>query len=378
MLNFFGVPANADTPIHVKTSTNPTADEISPASTAESSGPLETGAQRLPLVALQAWQKEAFGMFIHFGMSTFDGAEFSAGDKPSAFYAPDALDVDQWVRVARDAGMKYAVLTAKHVSGHCLWPSRFTDYHVGTGGNRTDVVGEFVSACRRHGIKPGLYYCLWDNHHKFGSVTPSDVMAWNGRQQGSNENSGNPFDVLRPAFTTAEANTFFLNQITELLTQYGNIFEMWIDIPGVVGRAFRQHLYWEIARLQPDTVIMMNNGFGDGTQYPVDYAWPADLMAIERWLPNSTAPFNPWREIEGKRYYLPAEVCDPIGREWFFTDADQARCDKELLGMFLTCRGRNTNLLLNVPPDRSGRIPEKFVEPLIRLRRNLDLLGFEI
>jgi alpha-L-fucosidase len=123
---------------------------------------------------------------------------------------------------------------------------------------------------------------------------------------------------------------------------------------------------------------MMNNGFGDGTQYPVDYAWPADIMAIERWLPNSTAPFNPWREIEGKRYYLPAEVCDPIGREWFFTDADQARCDEELLGMFLTCRGRNTNLLLNVPPDRSGRIPEKFVEPLVRLRKNLDLLGFEI
>jgi len=335
------------------------------------------GDQRLPIAVLQSWQEQAFGMFIHFGMSTFDQDEFSAGDKPGSFYAPKALDVDQWVRTARDAGMKYAVLTAKHVSGFCLWPSQFTDYHVGTSGDTTDVVNTFVLACRKYDVKPGLYYCLWDNHHKFGSVTPSDVMAWKNMTLSSANNQANPHDVLRAAFTTNEANTFFLNQIKELLTNYGQLFELWIDIPGIVGRTFRQHLYDEIARLQPEVIIMMNNGFGDGTHYPVDYAWPADIMAIERWLPSSAAPFQPWRDIEGGRHYLPGEVCDPIGREWFYTNGDGPRSDQELLGMYLTCRGRNTNLLLNVPPDQTGKIPQEYVDALIRLRGNLDILGID-
>ncbi|MFY8216799.1 MAG: alpha-L-fucosidase [Chthoniobacterales bacterium] len=201
-------------------------------------------------------------------------------------------------------------------------------------------------------------------------------MRWKHVQLGVTDNGSNPVDVLARAFTTDEANQFFLNQMMELLTTYGEIFEVWMDIPGVVGRAFRQRLYWEIARLQPAAYIMMNNGFGDGTGYPVEYAWPADLMAIERWLPNGTAPFNPWREIEGKKVYLPGEVCDPIGREWFFKEEDHPRCDRELLGMYLTCRARNTNLLLNVPPDRTGRLPDNYVQSLLRLRKNFGLLSF--
>src|SRR5438552_14950198 len=106
------------------------------------------GAQRLSLDALQRWESLAYGMLIHFGMSTFDGNEISEGDKPSSFYAPDKLDVDQWISVARDAGMKYAVLTAKHVSGHCLWPSALTEYDVATSSNKTDVVDAFVKACQ--------------------------------------------------------------------------------------------------------------------------------------------------------------------------------------------------------------------------------------
>jgi len=114
----------------------------------------ETGHQRLSLEKLRAWENLGYGMFIHFGMSTFDGDELSKGDKPSTFYAPDKLDVDQWVSIARDAGMKYAVLTAKHVAGHCLWPTKHTDYQIGTSGNKTDVVGAFVEACRKRGVLP--------------------------------------------------------------------------------------------------------------------------------------------------------------------------------------------------------------------------------
>src|SRR4051812_38440561 len=189
-----------------------------------------TGAQRLSLDALRRWESLGYGMFIHFGMSTFDGDEFSRGEKPSTTYAPDKLDVDQWVQVARDAGMKYAVLTAKHVAGHCLWPSKHTDYDVETSGNKSDVVGEFVKACEKRGLMAGLYYCSWDNHHRFGSKTPSDVA----------------FDA---ATTTQEYRDFQLAQVGELLTTYKPVGEVWIDIPGVLGAEGRRRQYEQIARL---------------------------------------------------------------------------------------------------------------------------------
>lgn len=317
------------------------------------------GSQRLSLAKLQAWEKLGYGMFIHFGMSTFEGKELPDGKAPANLYAPDKLDVEQWVSVARDAGMKYAVLTAKHVAGHCLWPSKHTKYHVGNSGNKTDVVEAFVEACRKKGIMPGLYYCSWDNHHRFGSLTPSDTT-----------------EIGQFSFTTRAYQDFQTAQIKELLTQYGKIGEVWVDIPAVLPRCYRQELYQTIASMQPDTVIMMNTGFGDGSNYPVDRAWPADLIAIERWLPNSHTGHLNWREIEGKQYYMPGEVCDPIGKEWFFVDGDKPRSDAELLGMYLVCRSRHTNLLLDVPPDKHGVIPKMHVEALMRLRKNLDKVGF--
>ncbi|MDZ4198467.1 MAG: alpha-L-fucosidase, partial [Kiritimatiellia bacterium] len=250
----------------------------------------DPGHQRLSLEKLQAWERLKYGMFIHFGMSTFTGAEKPSGQEPSSVYAPDRLDVDQWICVARDAGMKYAVLTTKHVSGHGLWPSRHTDYHVGTSGHPTDVVEAFVKACERHGILPGFYYCSWDNHHLMGSQTPS-LTAWDD------------------AFTTRRYQDFQTAQIEELLTQYGSIGEVWIDIPNVLPRGYRQDLYNRIAGWQPNAVIMMNNGIGDGTAYSVGKVWPSDLIAIERFLPNSHTGHVRWRTIEGKDYYLPGEVC---------------------------------------------------------------------
>src|SRR5213593_4641814 len=104
---------------------------------AETSQPVtRQGAQRLSLDALQKWEQLGYGMFIHFGMSTFVGQELPDGKAPSTTYAPDKLDVDQWISVARDCGMKYAVLTAKHVAGHCLWPSALTDYDIDTSSNK--------------------------------------------------------------------------------------------------------------------------------------------------------------------------------------------------------------------------------------------------
>lgn len=322
----------------------------------ETHGDNHEGSQRLPLAKLQAWEALQYGMFIHFGMSTYDGDELSRGDMPSTTYAPDKLDVDQWVSVARDAGMKYAVLTAKHVAGHCLWPSRHTDYHVGTSGNTTDVVEAFVNACHQRGLMPGLYYCSWDNHHLLGSLTPT-LTTWD------------------EAFTTRAYQEFQSAQIDELLTQYGEIGEVWIDIPKVLPRCYRQELYDQVAALQPDAVIMMNNGIGDGSKYPVEMAWPADLIAIERFLPNSHTGHVKWRQIEGKSYYLPGEVCDPIGKEWFFTEEDRPRSDAELLGMYLVSVSRGANLLLDVGPDKHGLIPKQCIDALGRLRKNMDALA---
>ena len=309
------------------------------------------GAQRLPLDKLEAWEKLQYGMFIHYGMSTFVQNELPDGKAPPATYAPDKLDVGQWVSVARDAGMKYAVLTTKHVAGHCLWPTKRTDYSVVNSTDKTDVVEKFVTACREKGVLPGFYYCSWDNHNRYGSRTPSDGAV---------------------SYTTSLYQTFQTAQLTELLTQYGPIAETWIDIPGVLGRGYRTFLYDYVARLQPDTVIMMNSGISTQENYSVVYAWPSDIIAIERSLP-ADAGFKKLREIEGKTYYMPGEVCDPIGKEWFWVEGDVPRADDALAKQFRACKERGVNLLLDVPPDKHGLIPEYSVQALNKLRKNVGI-----
>ena len=321
----------------------------------------EAGAQRLSLARLRAWEGLGYGMFIHFGMSTFVGNELPDGKAPASAYDPDRLDVDQWIQVARDAGMKYAVLTAKHVAGHCLWPSRHTDYSVARSGDHTDVVRAFVKACERRGVLPGLYYCSWDNHHLFGSLTPS---------MGGRLSVGGGTGQL--AYTTSLYQDFQTAQLTELLSEYGPIGEVWVDIPGVLGRGYRTFLYNHIAQLQPDAVIMMNSGIDDGTHYNVDYAWPSDLIAIERNLPPALGHVR-WRDVNGKRYYLPAEMCDPIGKEWFYVEGDLPKPDDQLLAMLVECRKRGANLLLDVPPNKHGLIPDAQRDALLRLRKNASL-----
>lgn len=306
------------------------------------------GNQRLPMERLREWESLRYGMFIHFGIGTFSGRITPNSQPAASEYAPGRLDVDQWVSVARDAGMKYAVLTAKHIAGHCLWPTRHTDYSVASSGNKTDVVAAFVKACEQRGVRPGLYYCSEDYHNRFGSRCRDDA-------------GGAPF-------TTSIYQTFQTAQLTELLTQYGAIAEIWIDIPGMLGRGYRTFLYHHITSLQPETIVMMNNGdFTDGSEYNIDYAWPSDLFAIERNLPPPSG-HRQWRTIDGREYYMPGEVCDPIGKEWFWREGDTPRPEAALRAQIEACRDRGVNLLLNVPPDRDGRIPRDSVAALHKIR----------
>jgi alpha-L-fucosidase len=324
--------------------------------TAEQRG--ERGKQRLSQSLLEQWEQLKYGMFIHFGMSTFVQNELPDGKTPPTTYAPDRLDVGQWISVARDAGMKYAILTTKHVAGHCLWPSKYSDYTVANSTDKTDVVGKFVEECRAKGILPGFYYCSWDNHNRFGSKTPSDSQE---ERQG-----------IEP-FTTSVYQTFQTNQITELLTTYGPIFEMWVDIPGVLGRGYRTFLYNRIAELNPAIYIMMNSGISTQEKYDVNYAFPSDLIAIERSLPPGGGGHNKWREIESREYYMPGEVCDPIGKDWFYTKDDRPRPDDALANIYMSTVKGGANLLLDVGPDIHGLIPDYSVQALMRLRKNVGI-----
>jgi alpha-L-fucosidase len=324
------------------------------------------GAQRLSLEKLKAWETMGYGMFIHFGLSTFVEKEIPDGTDSSTIYAPDHFDVDQWISVARDAGMRYAVLTAKHCSGHCLWPSKYTDYTVATSGKKTDVVLQFIKACKKYGVKPGLYYNCIDNHSKFGSRTLSDLKP---SPISYSYPKGN--EPLAP-FTSSMYQNFMTDQLTELFTQYGPVAEIWIDNPGILGSGYRTYLYHYLAGLQPDAVIMMASDMNDGADFDVAAAWPSDLVPLKASLPPISG-HKKWRVINGKTYYMPAEVCDPIGKDWFYMPRDQPRANEELTKQYLAIRNRGANFLLDVPPDKRGLIPDKYIKALLNLKKNADI-----
>jgi alpha-L-fucosidase len=313
--------------------------------------------QRLSIDRLKAWESAGSGMFIHFGMSTFIGDECPEGDAPLDAYAPDTVDADGWVRLAKDAGMKYVVLTAKHVAGHCLWPSKQTDYHVGDG---TDVLAETVNACARHGIGLGLYYCSWDNHHRFGTITAGDVGIYRSQ-------------------VTPEYLEFQLAQLEELMTSYGPIFEMWIDIPQVLGPDGRKDCYDLCTALQPETVVIMNQGCQGSSLLDVEHAWPFDVSTRERQFPEcarwgqgeegTTVGHSKLYTIDGESRYIPTEICDTLGYYWFHDERDQPRPVEEVAAMRTLARSRGCNMLLNVPPDRTGRIPDEFAKTLLESSR---------
>ncbi|UCD29764.1 MAG: alpha-L-fucosidase [Planctomycetota bacterium] len=293
---------------------------------------------------LKEWEGLKYGMFIHYGMSTFTGRDIDPGDKPASTYAPSNLDVAQWIRVAREAGMKYAILTAKHVPGYCLWDSKDYDYDVAQGTDKTDVVAEFMKQCKRAGIKPGLYYCVLDGHNEGG-------VKWK-------------------AAVGEKYLKLIKHHLTELHTRYPGIYEQWIDIPSKLSPAQRRQVYQLIKRLNPQCIVIMNQGFRDAVTVPMN-AWPTDLLNGERTLPPK-AGHNPVKTVKGQKYYLPMEVCDTIGSTWHWIPGDYCRSTHSLYGLYKNCRERGANLLLNVSPDRSGRIPAEYIKALKEFKKVID------
>ena len=312
---------------------------------------------------MRKWRALQYGMFLHFGMSTFTGDEFDPGEADSRVYAPSNPDPRQWVGVAAEAGMKYAVLTAKHVSGHCLWDSRVScrgnqyDYDVATSGNPTDVVRAFLDACKEFGILPGLYYCLLDFHN---NPVPR-VEQWTcGRMP-------------------EEYFSFVQAQLQELAEQYPETRYFWIDIPRAASMEQRGVLYDLLRRSDPARIILFNHGFinkDDCMPFTIErtegISWPTDVLNSERdVIPGPSALQQTW---EGPTFHIGYEHCDVVGENWFWTATDKARSTEVLYEIYRSCVCEaGGNLLLNVGPNRDGRLEPWQIQALMDLRRRIEV-----
>lgn len=329
---------------------------LSVSAVAAATPPVTPATERTP--ALAGWEAMKYGAFIHFGMSTFTQDQF--GKKPATLddYNPTALDVDQWVRVIRDAGMKYALLTAKHCYGHCLWPSKFSDNTVANSPIKTDVVREYVDACRKHGIKPGLYYLLgwdWENQKR---MTPDEYEA------------------------------FCINQLTELLTDYGPIYEIWLDIPWDMGpdtAARLARIYAACKKAQPECLVLLNQSFYNGiaprsktetwmqqeTGGGEVLIWPSDLMNGEESCPPSSGHV-PGITVNGVKHYLPMETQDCLNKSWFWIKGENPKPLSWLASRHRAVVGKNVNWILNIGPDPEGKIPQEQIDALMALKKAIE------
>jgi alpha-L-fucosidase len=322
-----------------------------------------------PSAAQQAWLELGYGMFIHFGPNTFAGTAWGDGTFRAIDFRPAELDCRQWAGVAAEAGMRYAVLTAKHHDGFCLWPTSLTDYSIKNTPDQRDVVGEFVGACRAAGIRPGLYYSLWDRNC---SVYDDD----------------------------AAYAAFMRGQVNELLSSYGDIVELWFDggwdkehptrewpydvaweedpqIDRAVLRGSRwewRALYDSIKAVQPDCIVLNNSGSdrpGTPRTFPLDARTSEHLEFVFHDKLFQADQREVWRDDDGQELFLPLEYSTSLNPHWFHTGKPfyLHPSAHTIAGWKETARQANANFLLNVGPNRQGLIPDYHRHFLIEATR---------
>lgn len=311
-----------------------------------------------PTPAQLRYQRRERALFLHFGVNTFTDREWGTGDESPSIFDPAALDARQWARCARAAGVRSMVLTAKHHDGFCLWPSALTDHSVRRSpwrGGAGDAVRDFTDACRAEGLGAGLYLSPWDRHERSYGDSP-------------------------------RYNAFYIAQLTELLTRYGPIAEVWFDGANGEGPNGKRQTYdWDrfhrtVRRLQPEAVIFSDAGpdvrwignehgvAGDPNWAMVDPAavpFPgATGPAVERMLQHGDPAGTVWR---------PGEADVSIRPGWFWHAAESAKVKSvdELVDLFFVSVGRNANLLLNVPPNRAGLLDDVDVARMSALSTEL-------
>ena len=290
-----------------------------------------------------------FGLFFHFGIRTFHEGhtDWDGKPMPAEGFQPSALDCEDWVKAARDAGAAYCVFTCKHHDGFANWPSAYTEYSVKNApwkNGKGDVVREFTDACRKYGLKIGLYY----SPAQFGFVK----------------------------MNAKEYDDYFIAQITELLTNYGRIDYLWFDGCGSEGHNYDTvRIVREIRALQPQ--ILLFNMWDPDTRWIGNESGVADSPNP---LVVDAVDFSVQTDKKDRlktAKFLPAE-CDCRIREtsWFFTDsdADTVKSLDELMGLYYYSVGRGANLLLNVSPDRRGLLPERDKAALLRFGEEIQKL----
>jgi alpha-L-fucosidase len=324
--------------------------------------PRPSGAARTrPSPSQLEWQRDELAMFLHFGVNTFTDREWGDGREDPAIFSPSRLDARQWARSARAGGFRAMILTAKHHDGFCLWPTRTTAHSVARSpwrGGQGDVVREFVDACRAEGLRAGLYLSPWDRNN--------------------------------PAYgDSARYNDLYCDQLTELLTRYGPLAEVWFDGANGEGPNGKRQTYdWPrvfglVKRLQPNAVIFSDAGpdvrwcgnergtAGDpnwSTVDPTRVPYPGAsgdgiIAALQHGDPAGVV----WR---------PAEADTSIRPGWFYHPAedDRVRTADALVDLYFRSVGHNSKLLLNVPPTRDGLLHATDVSRLADFRRRLDAL----
>jgi len=328
-----------------------------------------------PSRSQQLWQACETNLFVHFGLNTFASREWGEGlDSPSIFN-PVKLDCGQWAKTAREAGMKIGILTAKHHDGFCLWPTQTTGYSVKSApwrDGKGDLVREFVDAFRSEGLKVGLYLSPWDRHEPCYGDSP-------------------------------RYNDFYCAQLTELLTRYGELHEVWFDGACAEGPDGRKQVYdWPrffslVKELQPGAVtfgdggtdvrwVGNERGFADETcwstvdprtvRFPGDsgIAQANDAAAREELTRHFSNGDAPGPGTDEPRVWRPAECDVSIRPGWFYhaDEDDQVRTPENLFDLYLKSVGRNSLLLLNVPPTPEGLFHEADIASLLAFRRHLD------
>jgi alpha-L-fucosidase len=292
------------------------------------------------------WQEMEYYAFVHFSLNTYTDQSWGYGNEEVKLFDPEKLDCRQWARICKQAGMKGIIITAKHHCGFCLWPSKYTEYSVKNApwkNGKGDVVREMADACKEYGLKLGIYLSPWDRNH--------------------------------PDYGKPEYITYFRNQLTELLTNYGPIFEIWFDGAnggsGYYGganetRTIDRTSYYDwsntyklIRKLQPNIVIW-NDGGDRG-----DLRWvgtEAGFVGETNWsLLNATGEV-PWNMLhyglENGDSWVPAEVNTSIRPEWFYHPGEDAKVKTipQLMETYYNSIGRNGSLLLNFPIMPNGLI----------------------
>ena len=315
----------------------------------------------LPSPSQITWQQDERALFVHFGINTFTDREWGDGRESPLLFAPSALDARQWARAARAAGFRAMVLTAKHHDGFCLWPTRTTAHSVKSSAWRNgegDVVRLFVDACRAEGLRPGLYCSPWDRHEPSYGDSP-------------------------------RYNDLYCDQLTELLTWYGDIHEVWFDGANGEGPNGRRQEYdwprfWALVRrLQPNAVMFSDAGpdirwIGNEQGTAGDPNWSTvdpDTVpvpglggdAVIRQLQHGDANGTVWR---------PGECDVSIRPGWFHHAAEDGRVRDvdDLVRLYFASVGRNAKLLLNVPATTAGLLHEVDVARLDAMHSSLTRL----